>query len=165
MTMNLPDKLLSIVLSEARSIGLPIADRISPTVRINRRAVRRLGCCIREGDGYHIELSARMLSASETDCRAVLAHELLHTCPGCMNHGNRWKRYATQMREAFGYEIKRTADTAQTPPARYRVTCAGCGGTLFRYRASALIRHPERYRCRCGGTFFVTEEKGNGNSA
>ena len=102
--MNLPDKLLSIVLSGA-FCGLPIADRISPTVRINRRAVRRLGCCIREGDGYHIEAfgSHALRIGNRLPCGACT--RVTAYLPGCMNHGNRWKRYATQMRRLSAMKL------------------------------------------------------------
>lgn len=38
----------------------------------------------------------------------VLAHEILHTCRGCANHGLRWKDYAQRMNELYGYGVERT---------------------------------------------------------
>ena len=158
--MNL-DVLLASVTAEIQETGIPTSQKIDPHVRINSRAVRRFGRCIREGDRYCIELSARLLSGSESACRTVLAHELLHTCAGCMNHGTRWKRYAARIQAALGYEVTRSAtDTAlgtEPPAAKYQIICSSCGRVLLRYRASPLTRNPERYRCRCGGTLFLKE--------
>ena len=151
------DALLARVVKEAREALVPVPlDRIDPHVRLNTRAVARLGCCRPVPEGYIIEISARLLPAGEGAVREVLAHEVLHTCRGCGNHGPRWKAYAQRMNQAYGYHIART-DTFQglglpdTRPVRHLVVCQQCGRQFGRTRASALVRHPERYRCQCGG--------------
>lgn len=154
--MNDCDRLMAETAEQARKLGIPISEQIEPHVRINRRAVNRLGCCRRQGGGYIIELAARVAEGTEESCRETLAHELLHTCLGCQNHGARWKEYARRMNKAYGYKIKRvatetTAEGIQPRPFKYIVRCEKCGAELGRYRASPLTRHPERYRCRCGG--------------
>ena len=155
--MNNLDALLEQVRGEALALGIPLARQIDPHVHINRRAVTRFGCCIRQGEGYVIELSERMCAAPEQACRQTLAHELLHTCPGCGSHGPRWKAYAARMNQAYGYDIARThtpqaLGVPDTAPVRHLVVCRQCGRVFPRARASALVLHPERYRCRCGGT-------------
>jgi predicted SprT family Zn-dependent metalloprotease len=154
--MNDPDRLLQQVIAEARAIRIPVSRAICPTVRINTRATTRFGRCIREGWGWVIELSDRMLDAPERSCRQTLAHEILHTCRGCANHQAAWKEYARRMSEAYGYDIRRTDDcehlgVVDTRTIRYRLVCERCGATIGRTRRSALVEHPERYRCRCGG--------------
>lgn len=151
------DGLLARVMEQARELRIPISDRIDPHVRVNHRAVARFGCCFRQGEGYFIELSERLLLAEDWACMQTLAHEVLHTCWGCRNHGRRWKGYAARMNEAFGYRISRT-QTCQAlgvpdaRPVRYVLVCRTCGMEFRRVRASALVQHPERYRCPCGGT-------------
>ena len=86
----------------------------------------------------------------------TLAHEVLHTCPGCRNHGALWKEYAARMNGAYGYAISRTGTrealgVADVRPVRYRLVCERCGQEFCRSRRSPLVDHPERYRCRCGG--------------
>ena len=154
--MNDCDGLLQEVAKQAEEVGIPISKRIEPHVTINRRAVNRLGCCKRKGEGYFIELSARVAEGPKESCRETLAHELLHTCWGCQNHGARWKEYAQRMNNAYGYHIRRVAaaevvEQLQPRPFKYLLRCENCGAELGRYRASPLTRHPERYRCRCGG--------------
>ena len=97
-----------------------------PRVAVNRRAVTRFGCCIRRGGEYVIELSERLLEAEERACMQTLAHEVLHTCPGCRNHGALWKEYAARMNGAYGYAISRTGTcealgVADVRPVRYRL--------------------------------------------
>jgi len=155
-TVNDCDALMKEVTEQARALGIPVSKRIRDHVILNYRAVSRFGCCRRQGGEYIIEVAARVAEGPEKGCRETLAHELLHTCPGCQNHGARWKMYAGQMNEAYGYNIKRTATeqtmgTVQARPFRYLLQCERCGAQLGRYRASSLTRHPERYRCRCGG--------------
>lgn len=149
--MNDFDALLPRVLEQARALGIPVSGRIAPHVRVNRRAATRLGCCIRQGREFTIELSARLLEADERACRQTLAHEVLHTCPGCGNHGAVWKGYAARMNAAYGYEIARTGSAAGEKPPRYLLVCRGCGAQFQRMRRSPLVEHPERYRCKCGG--------------
>ena len=155
--MNDFDALLSAVAEQARALGIPVSDRVDPHVRVNRRAVTRFGCCIRREGGYLIELTERLLEAPEGACRQTLAHELLHTCPGCRDHGVRWKAYAGQMNAAYGYTISRTGTCDQLGvedirPIRHLVVCTKCGRQFPRARRSPLVAHPERYRCACGGT-------------
>lgn len=154
--MNDCDKLLQEVLFQAKALQIPTSDRIDPHVRINPRTVTRLGCCKYENEQQIIEVSQRVAEGTELVCREVLAHEILHTCKGCQNHGSLWKLYALKMNQAYGYHISRTATAEELglktgTPWKYILTCEKCGAEFGRYRLSALVRHPEKYRCRCGG--------------
>jgi len=154
--MNDLDALLVQVLKQAREIQIPVSSRIDTRVAVNRRAVSRLGCCIRTEKGYRIELAAGLLHAEERACLQTLAHEILHTCPGCRDHGPLWREYAARMNASYGYCISRTGSMSAlgvAPPrkALYLLVCSACGQRFERYRASALVKYPERYRCACGG--------------
>lgn len=157
------DALLAQVIDEASALGIPISDRIRPQVVLNTRAVARLGCCRSEGGAFTVELSARLLPAGELPVRETLAHEVLHTCRGCRDHGPRWKEYAARMNRAYGYDISRTGTweamgLPEQRPANYALVCQRCGREFFRARASALVQHPERYRCSCGGAIVMRGE-------
>ena len=161
MTQKELDGLLSRVIGEARQAGIPVSSCIDPRVRPNRRAKTRFGCCIRQGGRYTIELSARLAEKGREEAAAqVLAHEVLHTCYGCSNHGKRWQGYARRMNAAYGYRIRRTDDydglgLEDDRPVRWWVVCVRCGRRLPRMKRSPLVDHPERYRCRCGGELRV----------
>lgn len=163
--MNDCDGLMREVADQARRLDIPISKQIEPHVKINRRAVNRLGCCRKQKDTFVIELAARVAESGEESCRETLAHEVLHTCPGCQNHGALWKEYARRMNEAYGYNIRRvaaeeTVGSIQPRPFKYIVRCEKCGAEIGRYRASPLTRYPERYRCRCGGKLRRTGTAG-----
>ena len=161
MTQAEVDNLLARVTAQAKAVKIPVSPGIDPHVRLNRRARTRFGCCIRRGGGYTIELSAQLArEGSEEAVLQVLAHEVLHTCYGCSNHGARWKGYAQRMNAAYGYHISRTdnfADLgiADNRPVRYYVVCRKCGRRIPRMKRSPLVDHPERYRCTCGGPLSV----------
>lgn len=154
--MNDCDELLRQVMQEARDLGIPFSAEIRPNVLINRRAATRFGCCKFQNGVYSIEVAETVANGPEKSCREVLAHELLHTCRGCRNHGKTWKGYAARMNAAHGYRIQRvTTDVSlgvqRMREPKYVLRCEGCGMEFPRFRASELTRHPERYRCKCGG--------------
>ena len=161
------DGLLARVIEQARQAGIPVSAYIDPKVRVNYRARSRFGCCVQKNGRYYIEVAEQLLGTKEEAVCQVLAHEVLHSCRGCANHGLRWKDYAARMNEQYGYEVART-DTfeklglADQRPIRYLVVCRSCGQTMSRMRRSALVEHPERYRCRCGGTLEVRQVGENG---
>ena len=160
MEQNQLNELLARVIRDIRAVGIPVSPNIDPEVAVNRRARTRFGCCRREGDRYRIELSAAVLAAEEEKICRVLAHEVLHTCRGCANHGERWKSYSRRLNEVYGWGIRR-ADSFEglgvedEREARYWVVCTACGKKIPRMKRSPLVDHPERYRCRCGGTLRV----------
>lgn len=158
--MNDFDALLVRVLGQARALGIPVSGRIRPRVEVNRRAVTRFGCCVKQGDGYIIELSHRLREVEEVACMQTLAHEVLHTCLGCRDHGPLWQDYAARMNEAHGYQISRTGTcqalgVADETPVNHLLRCTECGHQFGRARRSKLVQHPDRYRCKCGGSLVL----------
>lgn len=154
------DFLLSQVIKQARSLNIPVSRRLSPHVVINPRAKSRFGCCRSTSGRHTIEVSASLLDAEEQAVCKVLAHEILHTCPGCANHGAKWQHWAALMSRQFGYDIHRTDSHSalgleDSRPVRYVVVCARCGSRIPRMKKSPLVLHPERYRCKCGGSLSV----------
>lgn len=157
------DALLAQVIGQARALRIPVSAEISPNVVLNSRATGRFGCCVRKNGRFTIELSSRMLGAERRAVMQTLAHEVLHTCYGCSNHGPRWKGYAARMNAAYGYEIARTdsCEKLGVPDiarVRYVLVCTKCGARITRSRRSRLVDHPERYRCRCGGKLERVEQ-------
>ncbi|MFV0517078.1 MAG: SprT-like domain-containing protein [Aminipila sp.] len=165
--MDKIDILYREVIAEAKAIKIPISDNINKSVVINTRAKSRFGCCkkIKSGfrERFEIELSNRLIDCKPMVIKQTLAHELMHTCPGCANHGELWKKYCKKMNEAYGYNIKRTDTAEQLGIAEkldskqielkenYIVICKKCGNKVARTRMSNVIKHPSLYRCKCGG--------------
>lgn len=160
------NELYKEVIEEAKKINLPISTNINDEIIINKRAKRRFGCCKKIKKGliisYEIEISYRLIECEEKFVKQTLAHEILHTCQGCDNHGQIWKSYAKRMNTKYGYNIKRT-DTAEdlgivesdfkkyNAKENYILICKNCGARISRTRMSNVVKHPSKYRCRCGG--------------
>ena len=107
--------LMKEIYEEVRALGIPVSGNIEPEVQINTRAKKRYGRCMRlhgEKYEYRIEVSAYLEGKDENCVRSVLAHELLHTCPRCMNHKLLWKTYAGKMNNAYSYCITATTKEA-----------------------------------------------------
>lgn len=153
-TKTLVNGILTRIIAEARAQGIPVSRHIDPDVIISGRATSKLGSCRKTLLGYEITLSKRVAEAGEYAISTVLAHEVLHTCRGCQNHGAAWKRYATIMNRAYGYRIKTTVGAGELgvrTEAKYIVRCTRCGQEFTRQRMCSLVKYPWRYRCRCGG--------------
>lgn len=159
------DVLLAEMTTKLKQAGIPVSDKIAPAVIINRRAKKRLGCCIYREGLYTIEISSLLVDEKKYSgvlaggsrpslLEETMAHELLHTCPGCRNHGKLWKQYAAAVNCSYGYAIRRTVETGDNPEineAKYILLCRQCGREIKRQRLSKAVKYPARYRCACGG--------------
>lgn len=100
---------------------------------------------------------------SEKGLKNTIIHELLHTCDGCFNHGEEWKKQAQKVNREYGYQIQRVStaeekgivyDTREIKPKQINhiVHCCNCGKIYTRNKNSKLITHTHLYRCgKCNG--------------
>lgn len=151
------------LIKECRNLKIPVSRKIDSEITINKRARSRFAACRREkgikGEIYRIEIGEMLLVTDKKVVRTILAHELLHTCRGCYNHGTKWKEYASKMNQTYGYKIKTTATYEELglealereKKINYVITCQKCGKTFYRQKRSKLITNINQYRCRCGG--------------
>lgn len=157
------------ICEQCKALKIPISKNINPEIAINKRAKSRFGACKKTDKGYLIEVSESILGLDVDRIKNVLAHEILHTCPGCYNHGKRWKAYASKLNVAYGYNIKTTTSYEEMglhkPEKRiqykYKIQCQKCGKTFYRQKRSKLITHIQNYRCTCGGQLkcFVNQNE------
>ena len=89
----------------------------------------------------------------------TIAHELIHTCYGCFNHGKRFKYYCDKI-NLLGYNVTTTYKGKEVTQiqneAKYRVMCENCKTKMYRMKKSKLITNPQLYRCsRCKGKLIV----------
>lgn len=157
------NRLFDKVKNELKSLEIPISDDILG-IHVNNRTKKRLGACkIEKRPGknplYSIEISRSVLQCTEEQICSVIAHECLHTCPQCFDHGKKWKEYGEKVSQALGYRISRTIETEEMgiKPApgeekvKYIVVCQNCGQIYERKRMCPLVRDPAKYRCgKCG---------------
>ena len=162
-----PESLLQDLIRQYLDLGLPVpSDKINRSIRYTR-STRNLGSCSlnRTTGLYTISLSAYAMK-DEKEIRATLAHELVHTLPGCMSHGTRFHAYGSIVEHHLGIPITSRADResaeksgitdARMAKARYKIICNDCGQAIYRLRRCKLTDYPESYRCSaCGGRFTV----------
>ena len=168
------DTLLQEVIQETRELKIPVSSSIEKNVTVNGRPKKRFGCCRKKAERFTIEISRFLLEAegcNEKIIKGVLAHEVLHTCPGCYEHGTLWKNYAAQMNAAYGYKIKRVntftemgmpereEELAGKRQIRYIIQCKKCGRQYPRQRFTCVMQKINAYRCQCGGKLEVYEVK------
>lgn len=156
---------------EARTIceGLNIPIGCVPSVVENPRLTSTWGRCRRLTQyTFEIEISSRLLG-DDVEHEALMntmLHELVHTCKGCMNHGELWKRHAAKLNNA-GWSIQRCTSSEEknikeTPRVyKYRVTCEECGDVWNYTKRGAVVRSLQRNAhsctCPCGSHNFRLE--------
>ncbi len=148
------------VMRECMALKIPISTDIDPNIIINKRARSRFAACKKKGSSpYIIEVGEALLGSDRMVVKNILAHEILHTCYGCYNHGKRWKLYADKMNRAYGYHITTTttyeALGLEAPERKrtihYVIVCQKCGHEFYRQKKSKLVTETNHYRCKCGG--------------
>ena len=130
---------------------------------INTRAKARWGLCSKVARGlFDIQISAMLLQDGVDDqaVKDTIVHELLHTIPGCFKHTGKWKQYATtintllphyHIKARSSYEGKGLGERHPATEYHYLLKCIQCGAEVKRQRKSAVVEHPEKYHCICGG--------------
>lgn len=106
--MNKLNKLLSNVINDAISIGIPISDKIDPNIYIDKNRYDRVAACYKYPFPikYEIHLSKDTLRTSEFEIKNIIAHEILHTCFLSMDHEIPWEIYRKLMNDKLGYNIQ-----------------------------------------------------------
>ena len=132
-------------------IGVPYTRPENLTV--NTRSQRWGQCKRANATGkFYIDVNITLLDErnGEDGLINTLLHELLHTCPGCMNHGEEWKKWARLVKIKYGYDIKRCSDNeekeiitgnlnARQKKYRYFIYCKKCGKLVARKQRSCDI--------------------------
>ena len=153
-------------MEELDSIGIEYGNIIDFTV--NTRAKKRWGQCKAVPGGYLININEALLNEknSEDGLKNTIMHELLHSCEGCMNHGQKWKEVVGIVNRKLGYGIKTTSSSAEKGvleetrniKVKYRIVCKKCGNELTRSKMTKVVKYPSMYQCgKCHGDLKVFE--------
>lgn len=156
--------------NELLSIGMDISKNITCCYP-SRKLKTTLGICNYDKyrNTYEIEINMCLLSdnADVSALKDTIIHELIHTCPGCMNHGKEWKRRAEVVNWKLGYNISRCATTSEmkaanvvidSEPYKFGIVCDNCGIVAKRKRDKngGIINRINNYRCgKCKGSLHV----------
>ena len=164
------NKIMNDCIAELNSIGMTYYSKNITSITVNNRLSRALGRCIRSGGSFRIELAGKT-AADNVDIyfiRNVVMHELVHTMPGCWNHGPLFQSYARRINAKLGYHVSTTETEANMQAAgvqpivkkevaRFALVCGKCGKTIaYRQRKCALTEHPGNYtHTECGGSLYT----------
>lgn len=131
--------------------------KINSQLQFNARTTA-LGLCKKHGDMYSIYLSKHILDGDKNIIRDTLAHELIHTIDGCMNHKTKFKENCKKANSLFGWGVTTKANKeeginsgitqARAKAAKYVIICPKCKATWYRQRACNLSKYPWRYLCK-----------------
>lgn len=145
----------------------------------NRKNSRVHGMCTYIGTlngipRYKITINRAYLQNSDSQSvHDTIAHEVLHSIPGCMNHGKKWNYCARQFmtalpqfnisrctdNEGFNNYLKRTMETQ----AKYTIICKKCGARFYKTRKSQWMEYVMQggkcyaHHRGCGGDFEVIQ--------
>lgn len=134
-------------------------------VKINKRLTRTLGrvSWVRINGKVQstlMEISYQLLSTSTFDSiYAVIAHECAHYLVNEETHENHghdaiFKAMCARIGCTNDGSICHSLDreVPETQIYKYFVVCKECGAIVGKYhRAGKVVKHPENYRCKCGG--------------
>ena len=136
------------------------------SIAFNPRLTRSCGRTHRFNGMFEMDFSFFFFKkGGEDSIRDTIAHEVVHTVPGCLNHGDGFKSVARRL-EKHGYHVARLCQDEkyakyitqkETLGTTYHVVCEDCGwdGTR-RKRLSKLLKGimqagQRRYSCPvCG---------------
>ncbi len=123
-----------------------------PSVRLTHNR-SRIGSCkkLRGGRKPLFQISCSM-DACKTDAQArdVLFHELIHTLPGCFDHGSRFREAAAKVNATYGTDVRATRrEPSREVPTVNKSQVEGLVGMSFfvqgkRYTFSGFNGRPKR---------------------
>lgn len=136
-------------------ISLGLSPGIVADVTLNSTAKNLFGRCKKRQTGdFQIEIMT-YLNAHRTaqELKQTIMHEVIHTLPGCNNHGPNFQAVARLVNTIKGYSVS-TRSTLSAAihnklDYRYRLICTHCGEELKRYHRKPAItgRH---FHSSCG---------------
>ena len=112
----------------------------------------------------------KKLIGEDFEIEKTMAHELIHTIPGCSNHGPNFKRYAGLINRHYPeYNVStyytpdsdETENIADTKKPKYVVICETCGAKTYFYRKCKTLDILSRCTCKkCKTSNFKVEKLG-----
>lgn len=156
-------------LKEMDAISIPYGE-IKEFV-VNTRAKKRWGQCKKVSGGYSINISFVLLDERNSleGLKNTIIHEILHTCKGCLNHGQLWKKYAAKVNRHYGYNIKRCSSSDEkglevdtriecqkkSEEIKHQFQCCNYGQIVSYKRESKFTKNYDKYVCGiCRGEFI-----------
>ena len=98
------EHMYEVIQNDFKRLGIPCVSR--DKLILDFFSQRAWGQCKTLGGGFFvIHINECLLGGHFKGLKNTLAHELLHTCPNCFNHGSLWKKYAKKANVLFFWKI------------------------------------------------------------
>lgn len=170
-------KIFNTVSKKLIKIGVPIPVKdIKKVGELKTRSKRVRGVTytfkriaynnINIGKTNYIGINKKLID-EDFEIEKTMAHELIHTIPGCSNHGPNFKRYAELINRHYPeYNVSTyyTPDSdemeniANIKKPKYVVTCENCGVKTYFYRKCKTLDIISRCTCKkCKNSNFKVE--------
>lgn len=138
------------VLEELINIGVPLdIKRIIKVGQINTNKKSQLGVTYLIGEKIYIGIEKRVTRKHYR----IIAHELVHTLPMCMNHGRNFKYWANYINNKIpDYMISTHIDCNnhildKNIGFKYMCTCTACGNVDGYFRKTPAVENPLDFIC------------------
>ena len=180
--------LVQKTLNEFKALGFNVSTKVNDySLVFNNKALKRLGRCeLKKGGKYIIQINEFHNKLSpEWAVMNTFVHELLHSLPNGMNHGEIWKRYANKYNSVYGTTISRTSpldgnykkfkeeidkqrgntqhkNHSVYSDGKHKVTCSKCNKSWYYERAGRVVKlaiQNKKLICpKCGSQPFYYEQ-------
>jgi predicted metal-dependent hydrolase len=112
MRVTCTEAQLNLILKEAisniRKLGLKSKYRVKRKLLVSSRyRTAWAKCCYDTKTGFEICISDKMFTANLEAARTIIYHEVIHTLPGCFNHGPNFKNAAALINKRFTVKVSR----------------------------------------------------------
>lgn len=102
-------RIMQTTMTKLSKAGIPVPyERICSDILISD-ATNYYACTQKVGKNeFQITFSQEAFLVYGSDMNAyknIMAHELIHCCPRCWNHGKKFKEYAMLLNEEYGFHI------------------------------------------------------------
>ncbi len=105
------NEMLNQAVTRLKSLGYKVGKVVD--LEISYRYSRAWAKCTWNSPRYYksftITVSDRLFKANKESVRDIIHHEVIHTIPGCFNHGTMFKNVAGHCNKKFGTHISVTA--------------------------------------------------------
>lgn len=150
------------------SLGYSEALTNSYLVSLSTRGIKNYGSCKKIGyNHYKITINENYLkTANPEDVHNTIAHEIIHSLKGCMNHGPNWKEAASKLNSNYHFtKITRLGNSKEYREAyinnqyKHKITCNECGRSWKWFRKSRIVNSCIKgtATCKCGAHSFTYE--------
>lgn len=147
--------------AQLEQLGYTLPKNLS--YRVSGRMSRSLGICSENfrTNSFDIAINSTVPLEILDD---TMIHEQIHAILGVKEgHGWRFQQLAQQVNRAYGYSVGTVASAKESAIMRsvrmermasiptVNLTCMDCNKTFTLPATKKAAKHPELYRCKCGG--------------